>query len=145
MWTSGYYLVEAVLTSGPDAGRVATTFFIVHENQQPIGSRILVHVPVNTWEAYNRWGGKSLYDFYGPRAYRVSFDRPFGDMAQTPTVVGDPARALPRARGLRRLVSDRRRHRRRPRHRRRRRRVEQATARRQRDPAAAPRRAHTWR
>ena len=83
-WTSGYYLTEAVLTSGPNAGRVATTFFIVHENQQPIGSRILVHVPVNTWEAYNRWGGKSLYDFYGPRAYRVSFDRPFGDMAQTP-------------------------------------------------------------
>jgi hypothetical protein len=84
-WTSGYYLTEAVLTSGPDAGRVATTFFVVHELQQPIGSRILVQVPVNTWEAYNRWGGKSLYDFYGPRAYRVSFDRPFGNMAQTPT------------------------------------------------------------
>ena len=49
-----------------------------------MGSRILVQVPVNTWEAYNRWGGKSLYDFYGPRAYRVSFDRPFGEMAQTP-------------------------------------------------------------
>jgi hypothetical protein len=83
-WTSGYYLAEAVLTSGPDAGRVATTFFIVREPQKPIGSRLLVQVPVNTWQAYNRWGGKSLYDFYGPRAYRVSFDRPFGDMAQTP-------------------------------------------------------------
>lgn len=83
-WTSGYYLTEAVLTSGPDAGLVATTFFIVRELQRPVGSSILVQVPVNTWEAYNRWGGKSLYDFYGPRAYRVSFDRPFGDMAQTP-------------------------------------------------------------
>jgi hypothetical protein len=83
-WVSGYYLVEAVLTSGPYAGRMATTFFIVHEPKQPTGSQILVQVPVNTWEAYNRWGGKSLYDFYGPRAYRVSFDRPFGDMAQSP-------------------------------------------------------------
>ncbi len=84
MWTSGYYLVEAVLTDGPDAGRAATTFFILREPTAPIGSPILVQVPVNTWEAYNRWGGKSLYDFYGPRAYRVSFDRPFGEMAQTP-------------------------------------------------------------
>ncbi|HEX7670338.1 MAG TPA: N,N-dimethylformamidase beta subunit family domain-containing protein, partial [Polyangiaceae bacterium] len=83
-WTSGYYLVEAVLTNGPDQGRAATTFFILRESQQAVGSRVLVQVPVNTWEAYNRWGGKSLYDFYGPRAYRVSFDRPFGQMAQTP-------------------------------------------------------------
>ncbi|MEN3342226.1 MAG: hypothetical protein V7644_1630 [Actinomycetota bacterium] len=83
-WTSGYYLAEAVLTSGPDAGRVATTFFVLREPASQRGSRILVQVPVNTWEAYNRWGGKSLYDFYGPRAYRVSFERPFGDMAQPP-------------------------------------------------------------
>jgi len=39
---------------------------------------VLVQVPVNTWEAYNRWGGKSLYQF-GTRmhAVEVSFDRPF--------------------------------------------------------------------
>jgi hypothetical protein len=84
MWTSGYYLVEAVLTSGPDTGLVATTFFILRQPPAAPASQILVQVPVNTWEAYNRWGGKSLYDFFGPRAYRVSFDRPFGDMAQTP-------------------------------------------------------------
>ncbi len=83
-WTSGYYLVEGVLTSGPDAGRVATTFFVVREPRSAHGSRILVQVPVNTWEAYNSWGGRSLYDFYGPRAYRVSFERPFGDFAQSP-------------------------------------------------------------
>jgi len=83
-WTTGYYLVEAVLTSGPDRLRVATTFFVLHEMPAIPGSRILVQVPVNTWQAYNRWGGKSLYDFYGPRMYRVSFDRPFGDMAQSP-------------------------------------------------------------
>jgi hypothetical protein len=36
-------------------------------------------VPVNTWQAYNSWGGKSLYDLPGllPRARVVSFDRPY--------------------------------------------------------------------
>jgi hypothetical protein len=38
----------------------------------------LVQVPVNTWEAYNPWGGKSLYQFGTSRhAFEVSFDRPF--------------------------------------------------------------------
>ena len=42
-------------------------------------STILVQVPVNTWQAYNAWGGRSLYDFdyAGPRANHVSFDRPY--------------------------------------------------------------------
>jgi hypothetical protein len=83
-WTSGYYLVEALLTSGSYAGRVATTFVVL---RQPTGSRpsqILVQVPVNTWEAYNSWGGRSLYSFTGPRMYRVSFERPFGFLAQNP-------------------------------------------------------------
>ena len=43
-------------------------------------SAILVQVPVNTWEAYNGWGGKSLYPFSSTdsrQAIRVSFDRPF--------------------------------------------------------------------
>src|SRR5436305_5398174 len=29
-WTSGYYEIRAVLTSGPDAGRGGTTYVIVH-------------------------------------------------------------------------------------------------------------------
>ena len=83
-WTSGYYLAEAVLTSGPWTGRAATTFFVVHQPPTTPGSSILVQVPVNTWQAYNEWGGKSLYDFHSPRAYAVSFDRPLGLMAQSP-------------------------------------------------------------
>ena len=39
---------------------------------------------MNTWEAYNSWGGGSLYPFTGPRMYRVSFERPFGYLAQSP-------------------------------------------------------------
>jgi hypothetical protein len=76
-WVSGYYLVRAILTSGPQAGASATTYVIVRRPSSR--SRMLVQVPVNTWQAYNSWGGRSLYDFpgLGPRARRVSFDRPF--------------------------------------------------------------------
>jgi len=83
-WTSGYYLAEATITYGIDYGRVASAIFIVHPNDATTGSKILVQVPVNTWEAYNSWGGKSLYDFTGDRMYRVSFERPFGYLAQSP-------------------------------------------------------------
>jgi hypothetical protein len=83
-WTSGYYAVRAELTSGSEAGRGTTTYVIVHEPPAALGSQILVQVPVNTWEAYNQWGGKSLYDFDGPRAQRVTFDRPWGKYANSP-------------------------------------------------------------
>ena len=82
---SGYYLVEFVLTSGPQAGAAAFTYVIV---RAPAGrhSNAIVQVPVNTWQAYNDWGGKSLYDNLstdGRRANRVSFDRPY-DWAPKP-------------------------------------------------------------
>ena len=80
-WASGYYLIEALLTTGPQAGRVATTYVIERE---PPGraAAILVRVPVNTWQAYNGWGGFSLYNFSttapgSDRAHHVSFDRPY--------------------------------------------------------------------
>jgi len=48
---------------------------------KPAGRRsaIVVQVPVNTWQAYNSWGGNSLYDVPGAavRGNRVSFDRPY--------------------------------------------------------------------
>ncbi|MDQ1426321.1 MAG: hypothetical protein QOD72_3819 [Acidimicrobiaceae bacterium] len=77
-WVSGYYLVRAILLSGRQAGASATTYFVVRAPRSQ--SRMLVQVPVNTWEAYNGWGGKSLYPFSsseGVQAIRVSFDRPF--------------------------------------------------------------------
>jgi hypothetical protein len=84
-WPSGYYELRAQLTSGPDAGSGTTTFVIVREPPSDApASQILVQVPVNTWEAYNQWGGKSLYDFDGPRASHVSFDRPWGKYANSP-------------------------------------------------------------
>jgi hypothetical protein len=81
-WPSGYYLVEAEATSGSGTGHVGTTYVIVRQADDAQPSQILVQVPVNTWEAYNSWGGNSLYTV--PRAYRVSFDRPFGAEAASP-------------------------------------------------------------
>jgi len=78
-WVSGYYLVDYVLTSGAEAGRAAIGYVIVRapsSRQTPV----LVQVPVNTWQAYNVWGGRSLYDDQsvgGRRATYVSFERPY--------------------------------------------------------------------
>lgn len=78
-WTSGYYLAKLVLTSGPSAGQASYIYFLV---TPPPGdkSAILVQASVNTWQAYNNWGGKSLYTSNstgGVAATIVSFDRPF--------------------------------------------------------------------
>jgi uncharacterized repeat protein (TIGR01451 family) len=71
---SGYYLVRFVLATGPSS----STLVIV---RAPPGQRsaILVQVPVNTWQAYNSWGGSSLYNQAGlaVQSDRVSFDRPY--------------------------------------------------------------------
>ena len=74
-WRSGYYLAKLVLASGPDTGRSAGVPFVV---RAPAGSAssVLVVAPVNTWQAYNSWGGLSLYS--DPKAaVKVSFDRPY--------------------------------------------------------------------
>jgi hypothetical protein len=83
---SGYYLARVVLTSGDPAGKAGTVPFVVRPPPAQ-RSRVLVQVPVNTWEAYNAWGGKSLYDFNSTdfhRANHISFDRPYGASAQGP-------------------------------------------------------------
>jgi hypothetical protein len=79
-WVSGYLLVRFVLKTG----QAATTYVILRE-MPTHHSAILVQVPVNTWQAYNGWGGLSLYEFdYSPnrRANHVSFDRPFAWLLQ---------------------------------------------------------------
>lgn len=82
-WLSGYYEARFVLTSGAHADRGSQTYFIV---RAPASRRpqILVQVPVNTWQAYNTWGGRSLYSGPTGPGYRVSFDRPYGEDKQSP-------------------------------------------------------------
>jgi hypothetical protein len=74
---SGYYEAKLKVVSGPDTGAVGSIPLIVRPSPSARPSAILVQVPVNTWEAYNPWGGKSLYGSGSTHATEVSFDRPF--------------------------------------------------------------------
>jgi hypothetical protein len=75
-WVSGFYVVKLL------AGRyMRYTFFVLRNDSSH--SAILFQSSVLTYEAYNAWGGYSLYgssghqkDYYQRRAYAVSFDRP---------------------------------------------------------------------
>jgi N,N-dimethylformamidase beta subunit-like, C-terminal len=75
---SGYYEAKLEIMGGAYAGAVGSVPLIVRQSPAAPASAMLVQVPVNTWEAYNPWGGKSLYQFGTSRhAVEVSFDRPF--------------------------------------------------------------------
>jgi len=80
-WTSGYYLARLVPATGAPANAI---LFVVREGTRH-ASRILVEVPTNTWQAYNAWGGRSLYVTTdgGPQANHVSFDRPWAPGSQS--------------------------------------------------------------
>jgi N,N-dimethylformamidase beta subunit-like, C-terminal len=67
------------VTTGQFAGKGYRVPFIV---RAPAARRVavLVQASVNTWEAYNPWGGKSLYPFNSTGrvpAVKLSFERPF--------------------------------------------------------------------
>src|SRR5207253_1303544 len=73
-WTDGVYL--AVLSSS--TGYQNYVPFVVRDDSRQAG--VLYQQPTNTYEAYNNWGGKSLYTFNSTgstRAYKVSYDRPY--------------------------------------------------------------------
>lgn len=72
-WVTGCYLVKLISS----AGEVAYLPFVLRDDN--LTADILYQVPVTTYQAYNNWGGKSLYDAgsNGGRAYKVSFDRPY--------------------------------------------------------------------
>jgi len=75
---SGYYEAKLEIVGGAYASAVGSVPLIVRQSPAAPASAVLVQVPVNTWEAYNPWGGKSLYQFGTSRhASEVSFDRPF--------------------------------------------------------------------
>jgi Bacterial Ig domain len=75
-WVSGVYLVK--LTALP-SGKQSYIIFDVRDDARP--SDIVFQSSVTTYEAYNPWGGKSLYPFNssnGVQAQKVSFNRPYG-------------------------------------------------------------------
>ena len=72
-WLSGVYLAK--LTGRP-SGNQNYIIFTVRDDR---AADLLFQNSVSTWQAYNNWGGKSLYphNSTGPQAKKVSFDRPY--------------------------------------------------------------------
>jgi hypothetical protein len=69
-WISGMYVAK--LTAQP-SGRQAYIVFVVRDDVR--NSALLFQSSIATYQAYNDWGGWSLYT--NPRAYKVSFNRPY--------------------------------------------------------------------
>ncbi|MGQ9592240.1 MAG: N,N-dimethylformamidase beta subunit family domain-containing protein, partial [Planctomycetota bacterium] len=78
-WPSGVYTAD--FNTGLDGTKKLMTLFVVREDQPGSTSPILFTLAVNTHNAYNPTGGKSLYDYNssnGMPAVSVSFLRPYG-------------------------------------------------------------------
>lgn len=73
-WISGVYLTKLTARR---SGAQAYIIFVVRDDARH--SDVLFQSSVTTFQAYNNWGGKSLYDFnsHHGRAYKVSFNRPY--------------------------------------------------------------------
>jgi len=85
-WLSGVYLAK--LTAGTTGGQ-SYIVFVVREDGRP--SDYLFQSSVTTFQAYNNWGGKSLYDFNSTearRARRVSFNRPYAPSSNPAAAYG---------------------------------------------------------
>jgi hypothetical protein len=75
-WASGVYLAKLTEST---AGKQAFITFVVRDDARD--ADFLFQSSVNTFQAYNNWGGKSLYDYNSTgmtRASKVSFHRPYG-------------------------------------------------------------------
>lgn len=81
-WKSGYY---EVFFGAPDAhnkekwveGR--TSFFVIRAKSPGANAKILLQLNTNTYNAYDNWGGYSLYAYNsdgGRQGSKVSFSRP---------------------------------------------------------------------
>ena len=85
-WKSGYYQVTFKAADGGgkfvQRGRrtaEATAFFIVRAAKPGASTKTLIQLSTNTYNAYNNWGGFSLYGYHGRAnvpGHRVTFQRP---------------------------------------------------------------------
>ncbi len=79
-WDTGYYNIDFVDVAG---NRQESLAYIVLKSGKK-SADILVQLSTNTYQAYNRWGGQSLYksellglgEDNGGRGAMISFDRP---------------------------------------------------------------------
>ncbi|MFA3842866.1 N,N-dimethylformamidase beta subunit family domain-containing protein [Streptomyces aureus] len=74
-WPEGAYLLRLDTEDG-----YQRYIPLIVRSTQAAGRTVLMHAPA-TWQAYNRWGGYSLYagpsGAYAARSLAVSFDRPY--------------------------------------------------------------------
>jgi len=98
-WVSGVYIVKFV-TSNSD---MRYTLFVVRNDASH--APVLFQMALATYQAYNTYGGRSLYGeedvshSFDSRAYAVSFDRPYADeagLANLPLFEGPLIRFLER-------------------------------------------------
>ena len=84
-WTSGLYVANLTAQS---SGKQSQIWFVVRDDSSQ--SNLLFQSSFNTFLAYNNYGDAeqhSLYEYNstnGQRAYKVSFDRPFGAVTLDP-------------------------------------------------------------
>src|SRR6267154_1779659 len=75
-WVSGIYLAKLTGSSGNQSYII----FVVRDDSRP--SDLIYQSTETTFQAYNAWGGKSLYNFNSTNntpAVKVSFNRPYDD------------------------------------------------------------------
>ncbi len=90
-WRSGFHLVTVTALGGTPGRDVAHACFVVTADRADRADALLV-LATNTWNAYNPWGGRSLYT--GGR--QVSFRRPFArGMLCRPEVDRDDRKSRP--------------------------------------------------
>src|ERR1043165_3703546 len=87
-WASGFYLAKLTATT---SGKQSYIVFVVRDDARP--SDYLFQSSVTTFQAYNNWGGKSLYSWNSTNqvaAQKVSFNRPYalGNSSKSASGVG---------------------------------------------------------
>ena len=75
---SGIYIAKLKRT---DTGGASHIVFVVRDDASH--SDLLFQTSDTTWQAYNEYGGSSLYRGSPQRAYKVSYNRPFATRGQT--------------------------------------------------------------
>jgi len=70
-WPPGQYLLKLL----SDNGGATFVPLVVRDDDSP--APLLMQSSVTTWQAYNDWGGASLYTGVGGRSKVVTFDRPY--------------------------------------------------------------------
>jgi hypothetical protein len=89
-WRSGYHHVTVRAHGAPADRAVAHACFVVRAGVARADT--LLVLATNTWNAYNSWGGRSLYT----GGHEVSFQRPFGrGFLERPEVERDDRKSWP--------------------------------------------------